>query len=121
MFGFAPNWPPPAVKTSQAKVNTAWDTLLCGKLVPPDPMEDLQVNLNWLYGILPTVQSGDLKDACHRWCVEATALLDNLKKLPPVGTKLPPYNCVRCNHRNEFIGLEHLSPDGSYTCRGCRK
>lgn len=34
----------------------------------------------------------------------------------PIG----PKNCTRCNHRNEYLGPEHLSADGSYTCRGCK-
>lgn len=35
--------------------------------------------------------------------------------------KLPPMNCTSCNHRNEYVGREHLQNDGIYVCRQCRK
>ena len=38
----------------------------------------------------------------------------------PAAVCIGPKNCMRCNHRNEYLGSEHLSADGSYTCRGCK-
>ncbi len=35
-----------------------------------------------------------------------------------VGSSLPT-NCKRCNHFNEYVGLEHLT-NGEYICRSCR-
>ncbi len=34
--------------------------------------------------------------------------------------KLPPMNCIKCSHRNEYVGPEHLAKDGTYTCRTCK-
>ncbi len=38
---------------------------------------------------------------------------------PPKTEKLPPMNCKVCNHRNEYVGKEHLV-NGVYVCRQCR-
>jgi len=38
---------------------------------------------------------------------------------PKINTP-PPMNCTRCNHRNEYLGWEHVSANGSYTCRSCK-
>ncbi len=39
---------------------------------------------------------------------------------PPLkDEKLLPMNCVWCQHRNEFVGKEHLI-NGEYVCRQCR-
>jgi len=31
-----------------------------------------------------------------------------------------PQICTKCKFKNDYAGREHLSPDGSYTCRGCK-
>ncbi len=31
-----------------------------------------------------------------------------------------PQICTKCKFKNDYAGKEHLSPDGSYTCRSCK-
>lgn len=62
-------------------------------------------------GITPTATMGDLQVAIGHMG------LDPFWKAP--AAKLPT-NCKKCNHYNEYVGLEHLTA-GEYICRSCKR
>lgn len=33
---------------------------------------------------------------------------------------LPPQICTKCKFKNDYAGHEHLQPNGTYICRGCK-
>lgn len=124
--------------------HSAFKTLFSGILHHPSVMEPLQDGIDYLVGFVkdPFLPQRH-KDVCVEWVKEATDLMapptqkthvwpsyqelqdamvaDAAAQLKhkndgPIG----PQICTKCKFKNDYAGREHLSADGSYTCRGCK-
>ncbi len=92
--------------------------------LPPDAMDDLPTGIQlatiWLKD--PYLQTTGT-DQCTQYLKHLRMWIEDANKLlhpaPEFIGKLPPMNCVTCNHYNDYVGKEHLV-DGVYKCRSCR-
>jgi hypothetical protein len=124
--------------------HSAFKTVFSGILHHPHILEALQEGIDYLVGFVKNpFMPQRHKDVCVEWIEEATSLLapptqrthvwptyqevadaiarDHEAELKhknngPIG----PQICTKCKFKNDYAGKEHLSADGSYTCRSCK-
>ena len=124
--------------------NSAFKTVFSGILHHPSVMEPLQEGIDYL---LPFIKDPFMpqrhKDACIAWVDEANQLMapptqrthvwPSLKDIEEAivadaaaqlkyknNGAIGPQICTKCKFKNDYAGPEHLSHDGSYTCRSCK-
>lgn len=123
------NVPPPVVPGYATAAfgngvpNSAARILMDGKYRAPEPLENLPSGIRFCEHWVKDPWIGTAARAgLLQWIDDANLLLGQVAgpATPSPETALGPQHCKVCNFRNEYAGREHLSADGSYTCRGCK-